>query len=234
MKSVIITALIVAGGRGSRLGDFHEIPKQYIKLKCGSPIILKVIETFLLNKKITNVQVVIHKNDHELYYNAIKKLINNKRLLNPVFGGELRQQSVFNGLQSLKKSSPHYVLIHDAARPFVSNKLINRVIAALQKYKAVSPGIKMIETIKLVQNSKIIRDDRINKDSIYKLQTPQGFDYNHIFLSHEKNQNVGFPDDISVIEYQGYDSFIVEGEEQNYKITNVEDIFDKVLVEEDA
>ena len=136
--------LIVAAGRGTRLGG--ELPKQYQPLD-GKAVLTHSIEAFLKHPRIDKVQVVIAAEDEKLYNNAISAL-KSKKLLPPVIGGRERQDSVRLGLESLEKLNPKNVLIHDAARPYISAKVIDNVITALHKHKAVIPAIPATDSVR--------------------------------------------------------------------------------------
>ena len=113
-------ALIVAAGKGNRFGS--NTPKQYHEL-CGEMILRKTVKSFLFCPEISAVKVVIHKDNVELYKEAVQGL----SLLPYCFGGKERQDSVRLGLESLKEENPDIVLIHDAARPFATKEVISAI-----------------------------------------------------------------------------------------------------------
>ena len=125
-----VAALLLAGGRGMRAGG--DIPKQYQKI-AGKPILRRAVEAFLASPSIGFVQVVIHKDDDVLYRDAIEGLV----LPDPVYGGAERHLSALCGLESLETHAPKTVLIHDAARPFVEQALIERVINLTKQGQSV-------------------------------------------------------------------------------------------------
>ena len=210
-------ALIVAGGRGERLNA--DLPKQYMQLG-GKSILRHSIEAFLGNKAIDGVRVIIHPKDKELYKQATLGL----KLLAPVIGGKTRQESVKNGLISLKNISPDYVLIHDAARPFINSNVIKNVISGLKNNKAVVPVIPVSDTVKKVKSGKILRT--IERENLALAQTPQGFHYSDINKAHEKaaKNKKDFSDDAAVAEFSGITVKTVAGKKGNYKITDEEDM----------
>src|SRR5947209_7268436 len=119
-----VAAIIVAAGRGSRMG--HQIPKQY-RMLAGKPVLTRTLECFLAHPAVDSVQPVIHPDDETLFASVKKELSAclEKKLRAPVHGGDTRQQSVQRGLEAVACSSdedPSGVLIHDAARPFVSRR----------------------------------------------------------------------------------------------------------------
>ena len=119
-----VVALVVAAGSGLRMGG--ELPKQFLPL-AGKPLLRHCLETFAAHPRIAGVKVVINDSYRALYESATAGL----PLLSPALGGETRQASVHNGLESLIGNPPDLVLIHDAARPFIDGPTIDRTIDAL-------------------------------------------------------------------------------------------------------
>lgn len=121
----IASALIVAAGRGRRMSG--DVPKQYRDL-AGRAVLTHTVQRFLAHPGVADVQVVIHPDDRDLYVAATAGLA----VLEPVLGGQTRQQSVRNGLAAIaaRVEPPTPVLIHDGARPLVSDAVIDRVLAA--------------------------------------------------------------------------------------------------------
>ena len=135
-------ALIVSAGRGHRIGG--ETPKQYLPL--GGHDLVSVNCGLLIPRTSGCGAVVIHPDDEKLYYRAIEDL----DILSPVFGGAERQDSVRLGLQSLQELDPERVLIHDAARPWVSGDVIAAVLDAVHPGQGALPGLAMTDTVKSV------------------------------------------------------------------------------------
>ena len=215
MKKIV--ALITASGRGSRLtinGD--GIPKQYLPL-AGAPMLRHAILAFLNHPQITDVICTIHPDDVALYEEAIVGL----DLLNPVFGGETRQASVHNGLEALREYNPDQILIHDGARPFVSKRVINGILEKLETHPAVIPAIAVQDTIKKYGDGKI--EWTVDRENLWRAQTPQGFNYQDILNAHSAFQNINFTDDSALDEYAGIPVAIVPGSQNNFKITTEED-----------
>ena len=212
-------ALIVAGGRGSRLGA--SLPKQYLELG-GSPVLTPTIGAFLNHPQIDAVRVVIGTGDEPLYAQCIAAF-SSPKLLAPVTGGVERHHSVRLGLSSLEGFSPHSVLIHDGARPYVSQALISRVLEGLTHYKGAVPGLAVTDTKKRAINGII--ESTVDRSNLYKVQTPQGFDYLTILAAHRTFGNgPSFTDDASLLEQLGIPVKIVAGEPENIKITTREDM----------
>ena len=121
-----VAAIVVAAGRGSRAGD--GIPKQYRKL-AGEPVLTRSLRACIGHSAVGTAVVVIHPDDRSFYDEAVQALPSSERekLLPPCLGGETRQDSVRRGLEALSDAAPELVLVHDAARPFVSAELVDRV-----------------------------------------------------------------------------------------------------------
>ncbi len=201
--------LIVASGLGTRLNT--AIPKQYLLLG-GSSILKLTILKFLNHHKIDKIKVVIHEKHKELYDEAIKGI--DDKLLPPSWGGEVRQDSVRNGLNDLIECGPEKVLIHDAARPFVSEEIISNVLKQLELYEAVDTGISVKDTLKSKNPTAIY-----NRDNFYLTHTPQGFNFKTILELHNKYKGKPFTDDIGLCIEEGINIGFVESNSQNIKIT---------------
>lgn len=209
-------ALITACGRGNRFNKGEGIPKQYLPL-AGVPLLRHTILAFLNHRKIDDVICVIHPDDINLYEEAASGL----DLLNPVFGGETRQSSILFGLKSLKDYNPSKVLIHDGVRPFVSKRVINGILEKLETHPAVIPAVAVEDTLKKYSNGKI--EWTLERENLWRAQTPQGFIYNDILESHVAFKDLHFTDDASLNEYAGIPVAIVPGSQNNFKITTEED-----------
>jgi|DEB0MinimDraft_10_1074344.scaffolds.fasta_scaffold18163_4 2-C-methyl-D-erythritol 4-phosphate cytidylyltransferase/2-C-methyl-D-erythritol 2,4-cyclodiphosphate synthase len=210
-----IIAIIVAAGKGKRMES--KIPKQYLPLN-DKGILYHSILPFLNHPKISDVVCVIAKSDLELYQNSILDL----NLLDPVFGGQERQDSVFNALEKITDLNPDKILIHDAARPFVTKEIIDSLISL--ENEAVIPTIKISDTIKKVENGIICKT--ISRDNLYLAQTPQFFDYDLIKNLHQKYQGQNFTDDSALCEEEKIKIAVIDGDINNFKITTKQD-YDK-------
>lgn len=211
-----VIALITACGRGNRFNRGEGIPKQYLPL-AGVPLLRHTILAFLNHPKIDDVICVIHPDDVTLYEEAVAGL----DLLNPVFGGETRQASIRIGLESLREYHPDKVLIHDGVRPFVSKRVINGILEKLETHPAVIPAIAVEDTLKKYSDGKI--EWTLERENLWRAQTPQGFIYEDILNSHIAFKDLNFTDDASLNEYAGIPVAIVPGSQNNFKITTEED-----------
>lgn len=208
-------AVILAAGIGSRAGG--EIPKQYQHIS-GEPMLRKTICRFLQHSEISLVQVVVNPQHKNLYERALSGL----SLAKPVEGGTTRQASVFSGLQALKSFAPDVVLIHDAARAFVSSSLISRVIKAVKDNKCgVVPALAVSDTLKQATEGVILKT--INRSQLWLAQTPQGFLFDDIYKAHSISRNDNFTDDAAIAEANNIKVILIEGEMENKKITTTKD-----------
>ena len=217
----MISAIILAGGKGKRMGS--AISKQFIDIK-GKPIIYYTLKKFSENKKIDNIIVVLPEDEVKYFKeNILKKY--ELRINKIVIGGKERQDSVYNALKSLKNSSTDIVLIPDGARPFISERIINEGIKFAEIYGAAAPGVMPKDTIK-VKNEKNFSVDTPNRANLVSIQTPQVFKFDEILECHEKIRYNGemVTDDTMVVEKYGYSVYLYDGEYTNIKVTTPEDL----------
>lgn len=213
-------AIILASGKGTRYES--DIPKQFVKI--GNKTILeRSIEAFENNSKIDNIILVITPEYKSLATEIIDKN-NYKKLYKIVDGGELRKDSSYNGVFSIVEDEAN-VLIHDCARPFVSQRIINESIDALTQYDAVNVGIPCTDTIIYVENN-IIKEVP-NRDNLLNVQTPQSFKLSVIKKAHSLALNETlFTDDCSlVLKYNLAEVFVIKGDTNNIKITYPQDYY---------
>ncbi len=209
-----VMALVVAGGRGTRLGG--PVPKQYQSL-AGIPVLRHALLAFCHHPAITAVAAVIGASDREPYDQAIQGL----ELLPPIVGGASRQQSVFHGLRGLAPLKPDLILIHDGARPFVSASVINNVLAGLDNHQGAIAALPVVDSLKQGDDGVII--DEIPRDGLWQAQTPQGFAFSTILAAHEE-ASCGHTDDASLARAAGMNLALVAGAPENGKITTAEDL----------
>lgn len=212
--------VIVAAGTGSRMN--MGINKQFIKLE-GKEIIAYTIEKFYNNSNIEDIVVVVKEDESELFKKEILDKYNFKNI-KIAYGGKERQDSVYNGLKLLDEKCD-VVLIHDGARPFVSDKIIDKSIEEAKEHKAIVVGVPVKDTIKVIDNDKNIVDTP-NRSVLWAVQTPQTFDYNILIDAYKdafKNKFYG-TDDAMLVERIGYKVKMLEGSYNNIKITTQEDL----------
>jgi 2-C-methyl-D-erythritol 4-phosphate cytidylyltransferase / 2-C-methyl-D-erythritol 2,4-cyclodiphosphate synthase len=199
MKTI---ALIVAAGSGSRMGG---VPKQYRRL--GSMTVLEhTVKVFRQHPQISDVIVVMSPEQQHLY--------DATGLMPGVAGGATRQESVRRGLEAI--GAADVVLIHDAARPFVSPSVIDGVLEALATHDCAAPALAVVDSLRDGDFTDVPRDN------LYRVQTPQGFRFAAILAAHRAAAS-GHTDDISVARAAGLALAFTAGEERNFKITTEAD-----------
>jgi len=214
-----VAAVIVAGGRGYRAGG--EVPKQYREI-AGEPVIRPTLLAFLRHSQVDAVQPVIHPDDESAFAAATAGL---KNLLAPVPGGATRQASVRAGLEALQATAPDFVLIHDAARPFLSAELISRAIAAAEQYGAAVPAIAITDTVKKIDEQDMV-SETLDRSRLRTVQTPQAFGFGLIVDLHRRAAAAGredFTDDAALAEWAGQRVSVFAGEATNVKLTTQDD-----------
>lgn len=212
--------VIVAAGIGSRMR--MGINKQFIKLG-NKEIIVHTIEKFYKNPNIQDIVVVIKENEYEFFYEEIIKKYKLKNI-KIAFGGQQRQDSVYNGLKLLNKECD-IVLIHDGARPFVSEYVIEKSIKEAKRCNAVVVGVPVKDTIKVVNERQEIIDTP-NRDLLWAVHTPQTFKYNILLKAYEyafENDFYG-TDDAMLVEKIGLKVKMIQDSYDNIKITTQEDL----------
>ena len=215
----MISAIVLAGGRGKRM-NYHK-SKQFIEIK-GKPVLVYTLEKFIYNKSIDEVILVLPEDEVDY----CKKEVLQKYSLKVdriVIGGKERQDSVFNALEAMEKAN--IVLIHDGARPFISEKIIEEGIKYANIYGAAAPGVTPKDTIK-IKNEDNISVDTPDRNTLVAVQTPQCFKYDEIYQCHRKikEENAIVTDDTSVVDRYGHKVYLYEGDYTNIKITTPEDL----------
>ena len=209
-------ALIVAAGRGSRAAPGPAgVPKQYRPL-AGRPVLRWGAEAFARHPAVAKVRIVIHGDDRAHYEVAMSGLA----LGEAIAGGATRQDSVRLGLEALAADRPACVLIHDAARPFVSQALIGRICDALDGADAAAPMLPVADTLRRETSGQY---DIVARDGLLRTQTPQGFRFDAILDAHRRFKNAGATDDIALAGLAGLGVVRVPGEEANLKLTTPDD-----------
>lgn len=215
--------MIVAAGRGSRAGRSGLAPKQYALL-AGRPVLAHAIAAFQAVAGIQRIAVVIHPEDAALYADCVR--LAPDRLLAPIIGGATRQDSVRLGLDALSADAPDHVLIHDAARPFVSTDTIQGVLDALRRHEGALAALPVADTLKRAASDGTVADTP-SREGLWQAQTPQGFRFASIHAAHARAAAEGrhdFTDDAGLAEWAGLGVALVAGARQNFKITTQEDL----------
>src|SRR6516164_6598568 len=210
-----VHALVVAAGQGSRFGG--HLPKQYLPL-AGATVLRHAVSALAGHPRIAEVLVVIRPEDRTFFEQAVAGLT----VLPPVGGGATRQDSVRLGLEALAPHCPDRVLIHDGARPFPDQALVDRIIDGLDRAAATIPCVPLSDTIKRAVNGAI--RETIDRSSLWRAQTPQGFHFGAILAAHRAAVGRTLTDDAAIAEAAGLAPLVIEGSEDNLKVTTAEDL----------
>jgi 2-C-methyl-D-erythritol 4-phosphate cytidylyltransferase len=208
------TALIVAGGNGSRMES--DLPKQFILL-VGKPILMHTIEAFY-NCNVSNIIVVLPLNQIDFWKELCTEFSFNLAH-EIVAGGASRFESVQNGLVLCNEED--LVAIHDGVRPFITAEIINNSFdIAAQKGNAVA-AVRLKDSIRKVD---LLGNKNVNRDAFFLIQTPQTFKCNIIKEAYQAQDHINFTDDASVLEANGHAINLIHGDYKNIKITTPEDL----------
>lgn len=213
-------AIIAAGGKGRRFGG--EICKQRLLLK-GRPLVSRAIEPFEKENQIERIILVYPSDEEEAVY---LRLVESEgfRKIKLVAGGESRFDSVRHGFLALPACE--VVLIHDAARPLITNRLVVSVLQKAREAGAAIPAMPMAETVKRVEQDQILQT--LPRDTLFLAQTPQGFRYDVLQKAYDQIASSyaapSWTDEAMMVEELGLPVAIVPGEKRNLKITDPEDL----------
>ena len=210
-----VYALVVAAGQGSRFGGV--IPKQYLPL-AGADVLRHAVSALAGHPRIADVLVAIRPEDKALFDRSVAGL----GIASPVVGGATRQDSVRLGLEALVTYCPDRVLIHDGARPFPDQALVDRIIDGLDWSVAAIPCLPLSDTIKRVDGGTI--RETVDRSALWRAQTPQGFHFDAILAAHRAAAGCRLTDDAAVAEAAGLMPLVVDGSEDNLKITTSQDL----------
>jgi 2-C-methyl-D-erythritol 4-phosphate cytidylyltransferase / 2-C-methyl-D-erythritol 2,4-cyclodiphosphate synthase len=217
-KPVRTAAILVAAGRGLRAGAGG--PKQYRTIG-GQTVIFRAMQALCSHPDVATVQPVVSPDDVALFNDAVASL----RHAPPANGGATRQASVHAGLEALTADKPDIVLIHDAARPFVTSAVISRAIDAAGRTGAAVPAVPVTDTIKQVNDAGDVTGTP-ERARLRIAQTPQAFRYDVILEAHRRaarENRSDFTDDAALAEWAGLTVATFEGDAANMKLTTPED-----------
>jgi 2-C-methyl-D-erythritol 4-phosphate cytidylyltransferase / 2-C-methyl-D-erythritol 2,4-cyclodiphosphate synthase len=226
-QSPRVSLIVVAAGRGSRLGG--DEPKQY-RLCAGRPLLCHALEALAAAHDFCATTIVIHPDDRARYDRVVAALspASAATLGPPALGGATRQASVLAGLEAQAAEAPDLVLVHDGARAFPSKPLVARAIAAAAHYGAAAPGVRLSDTIKEIGEAGLVVATPA-RAALRAVQTPQSFRFDLILQAHRRAALAGIEgltDDAAVAEWAGLRPHIFDGESDNVKITTSQDLAD--------
>ena len=203
--------VIVASGKGQRANLGYN--KAFYKMKDGRTVLECSASLFMEDEDCKNIIVVTNEE-------YIEQVFKNDKVICTI-GGKERRNSVENGLKLVQSE---YVLIHDAARPFLNKLSLEELKKELEISGACILAKKATDTIKVVENNKIIKT--LDRNSIYMAETPQAFKSDLLKKCYKESENIIFTDDASLVESLGYEISIVEDKFNNKKLTNEMDFID--------
>lgn len=220
-----IAVIIAAAGMGRRLGG--PVPKQFLKLG-GQPVIVKTLAAFESMPEIDYI-IIVTCEDYVEHCRELAREYGIRKAAAVVKGGSERQDSVYNALTEIKDSfsDAEYVLIHDAARPFVSREVIMNVIEAADENGAAAACVPMKDSLRRLEKGRTSGESHaVERSEYFAVQTPQGFRISELLHAYEKAPEEGYygTDDASVAERAGIRVAVADGDYANIKITTREDI----------
>ncbi len=220
-------AIIVAAGRGERVNSV--VPKQYLPL-FGKPVLAHTLDVFERSPWIEEIIVVINPLHEQMFKREVWEKYGYRKVKKYVSGGETRQDSVYWGVRELKDKGSDFVLIHDGVRPLVDEKILERCVEGVIKFEAICCAMPCVDTVKFSLDGEVIHET-LNRQNIWRAQTPQAFRVSLIWEALERAKEEGFKgtDDSSLVERMGKSVHLVLGSEDNLKITTPQDL---ILAEE--
>jgi 2-C-methyl-D-erythritol 4-phosphate cytidylyltransferase len=216
----MVGAVIVGAGEGKRMGATAR--KQFVKI-AGRPIIAYTLDVFEKTQLVDYMVIVVPRDAIDWVRDDIVEEYGYKKVHAIVYGGETRQESVFNGLKALKPGT-ETVLVHDAVRPLVSETLLRRVMDAAQTTGAAITAVPPKETVKRVESGNIV--GTLDRRLLWLAQTPQCFRYDLIMNAHQRAaaQKTEATDDAALLESAGVRVAVAVGSYSNLKMTAPEDL----------
>ncbi len=207
-------ALIVAAGTGSRAGG--ELPKQF-RLVRGQPMLRHSYAALSSHPAIDAVYIAIGEGQHELALSSLANL----PAPHIIVGGDTRRESVRNGLQAIATNGGvARVLIHDAARPFLSETVINHLVSALNDVPGAVPALPVVDS--LARGADTL-SNTVERDGLWRIQTPQAFHFEAILAAHQNWSGEEPSDDARMLMAAGQEVKIVPGDERLAKFTFASD-----------
>jgi 2-C-methyl-D-erythritol 4-phosphate cytidylyltransferase len=216
-----VGVIIVAAGSASRMGGVNKI----LAPLSGKPAICHTIAAFNGHQSVLNI-VLVTRNDMILDLQKITNEFSFSKVTDIIEGGSCREESVKKGFERLiKNQNIKTVLIHDGARPLISNEVISRVVNASEEFFAVVPAVPVKDTIKKIGDMGRV-EQTIERKNLVNIQTPQGFSTSVLNKAFEKaGDNLeSYTDDASIVEAAGTSVYTVQGDYKNIKITTPEDL----------
>lgn len=222
MQKKKCTAIVLAAGQGKRMGT--KVQKQYLEIE-GKPVLYYSLHAFEKSAIIDEIVLVVGENQVEYCYSEIVLKYGFDKVKTVVEGGAERYHSVWNGLQEVDDDS--YVFIHDGARPFVDEEILNRAYKDVEKCKACVVGMPVKDTIKLADREGYVKETP-DRSLLWMIQTPQVFETSLVKKAYAilmEQSDIQVTDDAMVVEQMlGHKVKLTKGSYENIKITTPEDL----------
>jgi len=220
-SSLGAAALITAAGSSTRMGT--GIKKEFLLLQ-GKPVLLRTVELFLHTGFFDSCVVTFRPGEKSAMIDLLRPCLEDKRV-SLIQGGETRQKSVLNGLEALLGCDPLYVLIHDGARPWITEETVRLVLEKTAERGAAAPVVPAKNALKVIDEGGVFRE-HLPREKVMGVQTPQGFRYPDILKAHRKASSDKriYIDDTEIYSRYCGDVFAVPGDPNNRKITYSHDI----------
>lgn len=222
MKQERKVAIILAAGQGKRMNS--KVQKQYMQLS-GKPILYYSLNVFQ-KSVIDEIILVVGKGEIAYCQSEIVERYGFHKVVKIIEGGAERYHSVYNGIKAIQNAD--YVYIHDGARPFISNEILDRVTKGVRENQACVVGMPVKDTIKIVDESGFVIETP-SRELVWQIQTPQVFSFPLIKEAYEKLMEEpiqGITDDAMVVELiLSCPIKLIEGDYTNFKITTSEDLY---------
>lgn len=211
--------VIPAAGQGKRMGA--GVNKQFLELS-GIPLIVHTVRFFEKDEACRRIVLVANPDECQTMERIVEQYDLSK-VIAVIKGGKERQNSVYNGLTYFNDHE-QIVLVHDGARPFLTNDMVARLVSKASEMGAAVTAVRVKDTIKRVQDGKVI--DTLKREELWSIQTPQAFKLHILKLAYMKAEEAGLigTDDASLVEWLGYDVHLIEGDYKNIKLTTPDDL----------
>ncbi len=216
-----VSAIIVAGGKGERMGG--ELPKQFMEV-LGKPVLSYTIHALSLCPEIAEI-IIVTLGDYLVFCKDLAEEFGFQKVTKIICGGRERQDSVYNGLLELPETA-RYVVVHDGVRPLVRAETISACIAQAKQFGAAAAAVKAKDTVKTADSNQMITGTA-NRENLWFVQTPQVFEKKLLLEAHRRaiEDQYTATDDCMLVERLGQPVKLVTGEYENIKITTPQDLF---------
>lgn len=220
-KSAPVSAIVVAGGKGERMGG--EVPKQFMEVM-GKPVLSYTIHALSACPEISEI-IIVTLGDYLVFCKDLVDEFRFQKVSKIICGGKQRQDSVYNGLLELSEDV-RYVAVHDGVRPLVEPGIVSACIAAAKQHGAAAAAVKSKDTVKITDNEQMITATA-DRETLWFVQTPQVFERELLLEAHRSaiEAQVHATDDCMLVERLGRPIKLVEGNYENIKITTPQDLF---------